>query len=192
MDIMLRDDVTFSRSDPDSDPCGYRTVLVFKLAEKYYGKPGTAERLVLKNRDFIRPKEVDLVALVEMNAVDYMFQYKSVAIQHSLEYIELPEKINLGDPAQNNSYTSVSLDITGSSPGTKMTVRGEYINYSLSVLKDAPDHDLAVDFAAFLLSKDGSEIFRKSGQKPIIPFSTEEPDLIPDKLKEILNRSNPI
>ena len=191
MDIMLRDDVTFSRSDPDSDPCVYRTVLVFKLAERYYRKPGLADKLASKNREFIRPKEVDLVALVEMNAVDYMFQYKSVAIQHNLKYIELPKEINLGDPSQNNSYNSVSLDVTGKSPGTKITVKGEYINYSLSVLKDAPDFNLAVDFTAFLLSKDGTEIFRKYGQKPIIPFSTEEPDLIPDKLKKILINSNP-
>jgi molybdate/tungstate transport system substrate-binding protein len=49
--------------------------------------------MVSKNKDFIRPKEVDLVALIESNAIDYMFQYKSVAIQHGLKYIELPKMI---------------------------------------------------------------------------------------------------
>ncbi len=48
MDILLRDDVTYARSDPDSDPCGYRTVLTFKLAENYYSRPGLAEKLQSK------------------------------------------------------------------------------------------------------------------------------------------------
>ena len=40
MDILLSDDVIYSRSDPDADPCGYRSVLTMMLAEKYYKKPG--------------------------------------------------------------------------------------------------------------------------------------------------------
>jgi molybdate/tungstate transport system substrate-binding protein len=186
IDILLRDDVTYSRSDPDSDPCGYRSVMTFKLAEKYYGISGLAEKLTTKNSDYIRPKEVDLVALIESNAVDYMFQYKSVAIQHNLKYIELPDEINLGNPGMNNVYNLVSLDVTGSKPGNTMKVTGEYINYSLAVLKDAPNYDKAIDFVSFLLSNEGTEIFRKNGQEPIIPFSTEQPALIPDKLRQYL------
>jgi len=186
MDILLRDDVTYARSDPDADPCGYRSVLLFKLAEKYYWKPGLADKLQLKDRSFIRPKEVDLVALVEANAVDYMFQYKSVAIQHNFKYIELPDEINLGNPSMNGIYNLVSHNVTGSKPGSTMKVTGEYINYSLAVLKDAPNSKKAVDFVAYIISPEGMEVFRKNGQEPIIPFTTEQPDIIPDKLKKYL------
>jgi molybdate/tungstate transport system substrate-binding protein len=186
MDILLRKDVIFSRSDPDSDPCGYRTVMTFMLAEKYYGVPGLTEKLVSKNSDFIRPKEVDLVALVELNAVDYMFQYKSVAIQHNLKFIELPKKINLGDPEKNDIYRSVSMNVAGNSPGSKMKVTGEYINYSLTVLNNSQRKEEAVDFISFLLSEEGMDIFRDNGQEPIIPFSTEQADLIPRDLLKYL------
>jgi molybdate/tungstate transport system substrate-binding protein len=186
INILLSEDVTFSRSDPDSDPCGYRTMLTFKLAEKYYGIPGLAEKLALKNRDFIRPKEVDLVALVESNAVDYMFQYKSVALQHNLKFIELPEAINLGVPGKNSIYKTVSIEVAASSPRSKMKISGEYINYSLAVLKDAVHYDEAVDFISFLLSNEGMDILRKNGQEPIIPFNTEQIDLIPDQLLQYL------
>jgi molybdate/tungstate transport system substrate-binding protein len=103
-DLLQRDDVIYARSDPDSDPCGYRTVFTFMLAEKYYGKPGLTEKMVSKNKDYLRPKEVDLVALLESNVIDYMFQYKSVAIQHGFKYIELPSEINLSDPSRNHIY----------------------------------------------------------------------------------------
>lgn len=186
MNVLLRNDVTFSRSDPDSDPCGYRTVMAFKLAEGYYGRPGLAGDLASKNMEFIRPKEVDLVALIESNAVDYMFQYKSVAMQHKLKYIELPDDINLGNPQKNKIYNSVFLDITGSTPDSRIKVTGEYINYSLSVLKNAPQSEAAVDFVSFLLSDEGMEMLRRNGQEPIIPFSTDQPDIIPVQLRKYL------
>jgi molybdate/tungstate transport system substrate-binding protein len=184
--ILQRPDVIYSRSDPDSDPCGYRTVLTFILAEKYYTMPGLAEKMIAKNKDYIRPKEVDLVALIESNAADYMFQYRSVAIQHGMKYIELPDMINLSDPALNKIYKTASIDVTGNTPGSKMRVTGEYINYSLTVLDKAPDKDEAVNFVEFLLSPAGMEIFRMNGQDPIIPFSTEQPEKIPANLRKYL------
>ena len=186
MNILLRDDVVYSRSDPDSDPCGYRSVMAFKLAEKHYGVPGLEERLTAKDKNFIRPKEVDLIALVEAGAADYMFQYKSVARQHNLKYIELPDRINLGNPLLNEHYNSVSVDVAGKTPGSKMTVRGDYINYSLAVLRDAPNNKGATDFVSFMLSPEGVEIFMRNGQDPVSPPETEQPSMIPSGLKKYL------
>lgn len=186
MEILQREDVSYGRSDPDSDPGGYRTVILFKLAEKYYNMPGLADRLAAKDMDFIRPKEVDLIALIESNSADYMFQYKSVALQHKLRYIDLPDEINLGNPRMNEIYSAVNVDVKGSTPDSRITVTGEYINYSLAVLKDATNSKDAINFVEFLLSSEGMEIFRKNGQDPIIPFSTEQEEFIPYKLRRYL------
>jgi hypothetical protein len=35
------------------------------------------------------------------------------------------------------------------------------------------------------------DIFKKCGQDPIIPFSTEQPEIIPEKLKKYLDTGNP-
>jgi molybdate/tungstate transport system substrate-binding protein len=179
-DILLRSDVIYSRSDPDSDPCGYRTILALLLAEKYYNRPGLAKRFLEKNQEYIRPKEVDLVALLETNAADYMFQYKSVAIQHNLKFISLPDEINLSDPAMDTIYNSVSVYVSAERPGSRMKVKGEYINYSMTILKNAPSAREAERFMDFILSNDGLEILRKNGQEPIIPFETGQKDLIPE------------
>jgi molybdate/tungstate transport system substrate-binding protein len=187
MDILQKDEVIYSRSDPGSDPCGYRTVFTLLLAEKYYNKPGLTEKMLSKNKEYIRPKEVDLVALVESNAIDYMFQYKSVAIQHGLKYIELPREINLSDPSKNDIYNSVSMDVAGSKPGTKMKVTGDYINYSITVLDNAPQKEEAVNFLEFLLSPEGMGIFKNNGQEPIIPFTTEQLNKLPAKLLKYLS-----
>lgn len=182
MDILVRENVTFARSDPDSDPCGYRSVITLMLAEKHYGMPGLSERLTSKNREFIRPKEIDLVALVESNAVDYMFTYRSVAIQHNLSFVELPAEISLGDPDRNDFYGTVSVEVAGNSPGSSITIKGEYINYSLTVIDKAVNKEGAIDFVSFLLCREGMDIFRNNAQDPIIPFISEHRNLIPDKL----------
>jgi molybdate/tungstate transport system substrate-binding protein len=190
MDILQRKDVIYSRSDPDSDPCGYRTLFTFMLAEKYYKKPGLSEKMSSKDKDYIRPKEVDLVALLESNAIDYMFQYKSVAIQHGLKYIELPKAINLSDPSKNDIYSSVSTYVAGNKPGIKMKVTGDFINYSITVLNNAPQKEEAVNFLEFLLSPEGMKIFKSNGQEPLIPFSTEQFDKLPLQLLKYLPEIN--
>jgi molybdate/tungstate transport system substrate-binding protein len=142
-----------------------------------------------KNKEYIRPKEVDLVALMESNVIDYMFQYKSVAIQHNLKYIELPKEINLSDPAKRNMYSTVSTEVAGNKPGVKMKVTGDYINYSVTIIDQAPQKEEAIKFLEFMLSRDGQEIFRKNGQEPIIPFSTEQLDKLPPNLLQSLTDS---
>ena len=189
MDILMKKDVIYSRSDPDSDPCGYRTVFTFMLAEKFYGKPGLASTLLSKNKEYIRPKEVDLVALLESNAIDYMVQYKSVAIQHGFKYIELPKEINLSDPLKAGIYSTVSTEVAGDKPGAKMKVTGDYINYSLTILDNAPQKEAAVSFIDFLLSPEGSAIFKKNGQEPLVPLIAEPVMKLPPQLLKYFSRA---
>jgi molybdate/tungstate transport system substrate-binding protein len=182
MKILQKNDVIYSRSDPDSDPCGYRAVFTFMLAEKYYKLPGLTEKLLLKNKEYIRPKEVDLVALLESNVIDYMIQYKSVAIQHGLKYIELPLEINLSDVTKNSIYSAVSTEVAGNKPGAKVPVKGDYINYSLTILDNAPQKAEAVKFVDFLLGPDGMNIFKKNGQEPIVPLIADPVMKLPPEL----------
>ena len=44
---------------------------------------------------FIRPKETDLLALLEAGEIDYLFIYRSVAQQHGLKMILLDDAMNL-------------------------------------------------------------------------------------------------
>jgi molybdate/tungstate transport system substrate-binding protein len=191
-EILLSDDVIYGRSDPDSDPCGYRSVLTMMLAEQYYGIPGLAGRLAARNRNYIRPKEVDLIALAESNVIDYMFQYKSVAIQHGFRFIELPSETDLSDPLKDDLYATVSIEIAGRSPGDKIIVRGSYINYSLTLLNDAPAREEAIAFIDFILGPSGSRILRESGQEPLIPPFTEAPGLVPEQLRKYLSAEIPL
>jgi molybdate/tungstate transport system substrate-binding protein len=185
-DILLKNDVIMGRADPDADPCGYRTVFAAKLAEEYYGRTGLADSLLGKNTEYIRPKEVDLVALVSSGVIDYMFQYKSVAIQHGFRYLELPDEINLSSPLLAEKYSAVSYMIPGETPGVRTEVRGDYISYSGTVLDKAPQKELALKFFEFMLSEEGAAIFRGCGQDPLVPPVADDTDAVPASLRKFM------
>lgn len=164
-DILLNKDVAFGRADPNADPCGYRTVMTLQLAENYYKKPGLTNRVTSKDQQFICPKEVDLLALLESGNIDYIFLYKSVAMQHGLKYLTLPDEINLKNPRFAQQYSTAAVEINGATPGEKVTMRGEPMIYGVTILRDAPNKASAQAFLEFLLSKNqGMKIMEKNGQ----------------------------
>jgi molybdate/tungstate transport system substrate-binding protein len=169
IEVLQRGDVVYGRSDPDSDPCGYRTLLMLKLAEKEYQRPGLTASFEEKDRSFIRPKEIDLTALLEAGAVDYVFQYRSVAVQHGLLYISLPLSINLGSTIYSENYQSVYQDIAGSKPGEMISIQGDYILYGITILNEAPNKVEAERFLAFVVGSRGRAILAETGQNPIAP-----------------------
>ena len=187
-EILLNKDVAYGRSDPNSDPCGYRTVLGMKLAEKYYTKKGLANSILSKDSKYIRPKEVDLIALLEVGTIDYMFIYTSIAVQHGFDYIHLPDSISLGNPARKEWYGQVSTEINGKQPGEKLLLQGEPIVYGTTILKEAPNRTAAEEFVRFICSKQGSEIMAKNGQVVISPPRSENMNIIPKKIKEVWNK----
>lgn len=168
--ILLRDDVFFGRSDPNADPCGYRTLLMLQLAQKHYRLPdGNApfllEDFVNKDTRFIRPKEVDLLSLLESHAVDYIFLYRSLAQQHQLKYIELPGEINLGEESLAGLYATASVKIRGAAPTDSIKIKGTPMIYSLTIPHNAENPELAAKFVAFVLDPAGGQkILRDMGQ----------------------------
>lgn len=188
-EVLLRDDVAFGRSEPNADPCGYRTLFTVKLAEKHYRKPGLAKKLLEKDTRYIRSKETDLLALLETSAVDYIFIYRSVAQQHGLKWITLPDAINLKNPAYAPQYREVSVELSGTTPGSVLTQCGDVIAYGVTVPKNAPNPTAARAFVAFLLQKDkGMTIMEKNGQESLVPAPSDTYDRIPPELKEFARK----
>jgi len=185
LDILMKNDVIFGRSDPNSDPCGYRSVLTCKLAEKFYKKNGFVKEFLSKDVNYIRPKETDLLALLESGNIDYIFLYRSVAQQHGLKYLILPDSVNLKNPELSDCYKTVSVNISGKKPGEEITKIGAPMVYGITILKNAPNPKSAEKFLQFLLNKEnGLKILEKNGQPSLVPAISETYDKIPESLKK--------
>jgi len=194
-DILTRKGVIWGHSDPNLDPCGYRSVMVLQLAEKFYKKSGLYQKL-LDNRPMenVRPKSVELVALLQSGNMDYAWEYLSVAVQHGLKYVVLDDHINLGNYAYDDFYKQAKVQVTGKKPGEFIDRVGASVTYGITILKDAPNREAAEAFMAYLLDpKGGLAILKDMGQPPFLPARVPTKamhDALPKALKALVEVKN--
>ncbi|MHB8931307.1 MAG: tungstate ABC transporter substrate-binding protein WtpA [Melioribacteraceae bacterium] len=184
-DILLDKNISVGRADPNADPCGYRTILTMKLAEIYYNKKGLAEKLIKKDQEYIRPKEVDLLALLEEGELDYIFLYRSVAEQHGLKFLLLPDKINMKKSELEDYYKQVSVELNGKKPGEKISQEGSSMVYGVTIPKNSPNPALAKKFIQYLMNKEkGLKVMQEFGQPTVVPSVCDAYNKLPDDLKK--------
>jgi len=161
--VVTRPGVQVGRSDPSLDPNGYRTLLVWQLAERFYKQPGLGARLLASAPPRnVRPKEADLVGLLQAGEFDYIWSYESIAQGAGLRYVTLPEAIDLGTPADSAAYAVASTRVAGKTPRDSVTMRGQPIVYAFTVPTRAPHPAIAARFAAYLASDDGRRVLRSA------------------------------
>ena len=192
-EIFLKEGVKVGHSDPNMDPCGYRSMLVTKLAEDYYKMPGLFDKLFgygdsyqhgdeNKAKVIVRPKETDLLGLIEAGMYDYLYIYKSVAEQHNLKYLTLPEEVSLKSAKFADQYKNATFQINGKKPGEWITKKGGPMVYGITVAENdisPANKNGAVHFVKFVLSEQGQEIMTKNGQGVIAPaVITGDPSIL--------------
>ncbi|HEX5386861.1 MAG TPA: extracellular solute-binding protein [Gemmatimonadales bacterium] len=164
--ILLRPGVRSGHSNPALDPNGYRTLMVYQLAERFYHQPGLAERLrrAVPARN-VRPKEVDLTALVQAGELDYAWTYYSVAKTTGLRHVDLPAAINLSDPSKADWYAEARVWVPAPGRAARDSVEfvGQPIVYALTIPTAAPHPEVAAAFVHFIFSPDGQAILRDAG-----------------------------
>lgn len=206
-EILSREGVKWGFSNPNLDPCGYRTPMVFQLAEIYYDDDSIFETLIQDNTAItvsesggiytidsnvedlnpntnkisIRDKSVELVSMVESGGLDYAFEYSSVAKQNDLKYLDLPAQIDLSDLMYADTYSLVKITLTSG------TNTGAPIVYGITIPTNAANPDVAAEFISYLLSDQGQQLFVDLGQPPISPALVSDMDKVPESLKEYLD-----
>jgi molybdate/tungstate transport system substrate-binding protein len=184
--ILLKSDTEYGISDPLTAPVGYRSLMVWQLAEQYYKQPKLYEQLQTKLlKKNIRPNAVALLTLLKNGELDYIFDYASLAKQQGLRTVVLPGEINLGNPQFADRYGTVSATIPGKEPGTTTQIKGEPIVYSIAVLKNAKNSKAAQAFVSFLVGPRGRQLMAEGGMTPLVPAQVAGTNL-PELLKSTL------
>jgi molybdate/tungstate transport system substrate-binding protein len=202
-EILRRSDVKWGFSDPNLDPCGYRSPVVIQLAESEYGDDTIFEDLIEANsaitvsedagtylidanmtdlnpkteRLMIREKSVELVTFVQEGGLDYAFEYSSVAKQHGLNYLELPVTIDLSSADYASLYKTVKIE------KTTTTSTGKPIVYGLTIPTNAPNPALAEKFVKYTINNFGQTVFNNNGQPPVVPALADDVTKVPQSLQ---------
>jgi len=225
-DVLRNDAVSYGHSNPDADPCGYRTLLVIQLAQKYYyddaaslnltpndnadglydvlipgseherGRTGgTNEARPGGSEEVVSQKSVDLIIALETGDLDYAFEYRSVAVQHGLNFIELNDYINLSMtneelPGVEDFYYDASIEIlTDPGPPAEYAAKhGAAIVYGITIPVHAENKELAAEFIELLLSETGKEIIEtENGQPMLDPPLCDHTEKLPESLRALFD-----
>ncbi len=180
--ILLRKDVRLGLANPDQDPCGYFTLMSWKLAEKHLDQKGLYDYLRKKC-----PKRTwalhagDLLSRLQAFNGDYAFAYRCHAQDMHLPFLPLPEEVNLGNRSFTKVYNTVSTKVPNYQGGAE-TVLGTPIVFGITIPKSCQHRELAEKFINFCLSDKGRELLSESSlkslQPPIVETWGEKPSFL--------------
>jgi molybdate/tungstate transport system substrate-binding protein len=189
--VLQRPGVQVGRADPNTDPSGYRTLLVWQLAARHYAVPDLEARMLraAPPRN-VRPREADQVALLQAGELDYVWTYESLASLMGLRIVRLPHEIDLGTVADSALYALASARVLGKRAGDTIDVRGGPILFGVAVPSAAPHRAVAERFVAYLLSPEGRRILRRERLDPLDPPLLLGAD-VPGLVRRALTRPTP-
>jgi molybdate/tungstate transport system substrate-binding protein len=226
-DVLRNEDVSYGHSDPDQDPCGYRTLLVVQLAQKYYyddaasfnvtpdedadglydalipgseyerGRTGGTNSTARPggSKEVVSAKSVDLITSLDSGDLDYAFEYRSVAVQNELNFIELDDYINLSRTNAEiegieDFYATASIEIL-KDPGPPEVYEAQYgaaIVYGITIPCHSENEELAAEFIELLLSNSGKQVMEvENGQPMLDPPLCDHSENLPALLQPLFD-----
>ena len=187
-EILMRPGVRLGLVDPDLAPIGYRTLLVWKLAELELGRDKTggadlAGRLRARvAREHVAPHESELMQLLQSRTVDYAFVYRSTAEEHNLKVTTLPDSYNLGSVDNADGYRRATLKVE-MKRGQGRSMNGSPVVYGVTIPARPLNAAGAELFVRTLLDAGGRRVLRRTGFRPMVPARCAERAQLPPSLR---------
>lgn len=178
--ILSEPGVQIGRSNPNTDPSGYQTLQMLDLAGRYYKQPDLEAKVLANSPESnMRDTETDLISALQLGQIDYLAIYRSDAVQHHMESIDLPPQINLSDPRYDADYAKVSAKTKNGE------LSGRPIIYAVTIPTTAPHPKLAQEFIAYLLGPAGQKVIAANGFIPLKQPYAMNRDKVPADLRKL-------
>lgn len=172
--VLLAPGVRISSSHPFLDPGGYRSHMIFQLAQAYYNVPGLSNML-LEHVTINAAGAVSASAPSLGTDFNFQFSYEHSAAaaaksNPSYRYVAVPDRIDLSNAANNNYYAQASVTMPGIGPtGARATIPAVRVAWGLTILQNSPNRENAIAFVNMLLGPVGTAAFNANGPTPIAP-----------------------
>lgn len=192
--VVLSGNYTVGTSDPNTDPEGYRALMMLQLSgiwlhddQSYYEQ----ELNVLNSSGKLYevPMGSALFSYLESGRVDFdIALYKSSAIQQGIPHILLPPLVNLGDANYSQFYARSSVEIE--SGGEVVNLHGAPIYICFTIPGTYPDKTQAALVALYTISPAGRSLLRSYGAVPLAtPLLYGNASQVPYPLSALVNTS---
>jgi molybdate/tungstate transport system substrate-binding protein len=178
--------VRLGRTDPELDPKGVSTILMFDLAQQYYNQPGLEQKVLGsdENASQVFPEE-ELIARLGAGQLDAGIFYLNEVKAAHIPYITLPDQINLGNPADASNYATVQW----TDPKTSKVHKGAPIIYTITIPSTSKNMAGAIAFVNFMLSSQGQSILTADGVLSTPIKLTGAMNAVPQQLRQYIQSS---
>jgi molybdate/tungstate transport system substrate-binding protein len=196
-EILTTPGVTIGGGNPFLDPGAYRAYMIFQLAENYYKVANLSnnlmEHIVIPGADHSVPPVPALGKRFDFQLIYEHGAQAMAAINPDFRYADLPDEINLSDPARNSYYSHSVVVVPGlGTPQSAQTIAvpGTRVAWGITLLRDAPNRENAVKFLQLLLSPTGVAMLKENGPMPIEPAFVSPADYrkLPESLRPLVRR----
>ncbi len=192
--VVLSGNYTVGTSDPNTDPEGYRALMMLQLSgiwlrvdPNYYVQELSA--LNSSGKLYEVPMGSALFSYIETGRVDFdIALYESSAIQQGIPHILLPPQVNLGDANYSQFYARSSVEIE--SGGEPIELHGAPIYICFTIPNAYPDKTQAALVALYMISPEGRSLLRSYGAVPLAtPLLYGNASQVPYPLSALINTS---
>lgn len=202
--IVMAPGVTVGGSHPFLDPSGYRSHMIFQLAQTFYKLPDLYNALLEHYlaipstvtsattnalTQFALGKQYDFSLTYEHSAVT------AAASNPEYRYVLLPDSIDLSNPANNSTYAQATvvvpgLGTTGTAPS--VTIPGSRVEWGVTIVTNAANEANAVTFLQLLLGPTGTSALTTNGPTPITPAVVSASDFakLPASLQPLVKQGS--
>ncbi len=183
---------------PFLDPGAYRTYLIFQLAQDHYKVPNLYNDL-MEHIVIAGPQQHSVTttpALGRLYDFQLIYEHSAQVIASTnpdFHYVNLPDEINLSDPAKNPYYRHAVIVLPGlgtPKSAQNIAVPGTRVAWGITLMKDAPNRENAIKFLQLLLSPTGAAMLKANGPAPIVPALVSSGDFrrLPKSLRPLVKR----
>ncbi|MEP7306454.1 MAG: extracellular solute-binding protein [Acidobacteriota bacterium] len=183
--VLLEPGVRIAGSHPFLDPAGYRSHMIFQLAQTFYNLPNLAN-LLLEHYTILPnvggPDTAPQPALGRGYNFQFIYEHSAAAAatsNSSYRYLALPERIDLSTTGHNRYYADATVTIPGiGSQATKspVSIPATRVAWGLTIPRKSQNPENAAAFVNLLLGAVGTAALNASGPAPITPALVNRAD----------------
>jgi molybdate/tungstate transport system substrate-binding protein len=179
---LLAHGLRLGRTDPELDPKGYRTLFMFRLAQRLYHLKNFVHRVLGSDRNPTQtfPEEV-LVARLLAGQIDAGIFYLSEVKDLDIPYITLPPQINLGSPKYVKLYATQRY-----TNKEGKTFVGSPILYTITIPSTVKNLNGAVAFVKFVLGKRARLLSAAHGLLPTRVVTSGDVAAVPPGIEAVV------
>jgi len=172
-EVLTASGVRVNGAHPFMDPGGYRTHMIFELAQSHYKVPGLYNSLLQHYQLNVADPSAATPAPVLGKDFNFQFTYEHTAAaaakrDSSYRYAMLPEEIDLSSSRPDlypSGVTIPGLGIQGSM--ASVTIPASPVAWGVTIPRNAGNRDNAVAFLELLLGPSGRTALTTNGPTPL-------------------------